>query len=494
MRRTFAGTASVQPHFRNLTAVVNLPKKIERLRELAYNLWWTWNPEALELFNYLDPKLLEETGNNPVKMLESISVERLTEAANNEGYINLYKNVFNRFDNYMGERPAGVDGIKPSHPVAYFSPEFGLHESVPIYSGGLGVLAGDLLKAASDMNIPFVGVGLLYKNGYFNQKIDKNGWQIADYPDNDFSNMPVSIVQDDMGNDVQVTIELPGRTLFANIWEVKVGRVNLYLLDTEVPRNTAQDRRITSRLYNDDPRLRIEQEILLGMGGVKLLNKLGIRPSVYHINEGHSAFLLFELMNSYIIDEGLSFEEAKEVVRGSTVFTTHTPVEAGNERFNKDVVEYYFSSFVKRWGISWPQFWELGKRDANDDKYVHDDGAWRSRLPTCQTAVSRLHGYVARRMWRDVWKGFHDSDIPIKHITNGVHLLSFLAPRMRETLDIYLGLNWDREPDPERWRRVQDIPNSLLWRIRSSLKFNLVNFISPVRYERMGKVLLTTRS
>ncbi len=477
MRYTFAGTASVLPHFRNLTAVVNLPAKIARLRELAYNLWWTWNPDALELFNYLDPKLLEETGNNPVKLLESISGDRLAEAAENEGYINLYRNILARFDAYMKEKPdLSTDAIKPSSPVAYFSPEFGLHESVPIYSGGLGVLAGDLIKAAGDLNFPFIGVGLLYKNGYFHQKIDKNGWQIAEYPDNDFSDMPVRIVQDDMGNDVQITLELPGRTLFANIWELKAGRVTLYLLDTDVPRNTVQDRKITSRLYNDDPRLRIEQELLLGMGGVKMLRKLGIRPSVYHINEGHSAFLLFELINSYIIDEGLSFDEAKEVVRGQSVFTTHTPVEAGNERFNRDVVEYYFSSYVKRWGIGWPQFWELGRVNSGEDKpfFMTILGLKGSNM---SNGVSRLHGSVARRMWRDVWKGFQDSDVPIKHITNGVHMLSFLAPRMREILDVYLGLNWDRDPDPERWKRVNEIPNSLLWRTRSTLKFHLVNYV-----------------
>ena len=353
MRRTFAGTASVQPHFRTFTAVVSLPGEIRRLRELSYNLWWTWNPDALELFTYLDPKLWEDTGHNPVKMLESLSPERLKEASENEGYKNLYNKIMEKFDHYMGEKTNGrpdLEPIKSSSPVAYFSPEFGIHESLPIYSGGLGVLAGDQLKAASDLKIPMVGIGLLYRSGYFRQRIDRDGWQIADYPENDFSNMPVQIVQDDRGNSVQLAVELPGRTLFANIWEVKVGRVVLYLLDTDISRNTVQDRNITARLYADDPRIRIEQEILLGMGGVKLLRKMGITPSVYHMNEGHSAFLLFELINNFIIDEGLSFEEAKEAAMGYTVFTTHTPVEAGNERFNKEVVDYYFASFFKRWG------------------------------------------------------------------------------------------------------------------------------------------------
>ncbi len=479
MRRTFAGTASVQPHFRNFTAVVNLPGNINRLRELAYNLWWSWNPDARELFTYLDPKLWEETGNNPVKMLETVQPERLKEASDNEGYKGLYRKIFEKFDQYMRDRNGKTefDPIKWSAPVVYFSPEFGIHESLPIYSGGLGVLAGDLLKAASDLKVPMMGVGLLYKSGYFHQRIDKDGWQIADYPENDFSNMPVQIVRDDRGNDVQIALELPGRTLFANIWEVKVGRVTLYLLDTDVQRNTVQDRKITARLYADDPRVRIEQEILLGMGGVKLLKKIGVKPCVYHINEGHSAFLIFELINKYILDEGLSFDEAKEAARGCTVFTTHTPVEAGNERFSKELVEYYFSSFFKRWGITPAQFWELGRKEMGEDKpfYMTVLGL---KLSNASNAVSRIHSSVARRMWSGVWKGFHHSDIPLGYVTNGVHLQSYIAPQMREILDVYIGPDWEKDlSDTERWKRIQNIPDSLLWRVRTGMKFNLVNFL-----------------
>ena len=480
IRRTFAGTASVQPHFRTFTAVVNLPASIERLRELAYNLWWSWNPHALELFTYLDPKLWEDTGHNPVMMLETVSPERLREASENDGYKSLYRRILGEFDAYMGDKGSvkiDIEPIRWSSPVAYFSPEFGVNESLPIYSGGLGVLAGDLLKASSDLKIPMIGVGLLYKNGYFHQQIDKDGWQIANYPENDFSNMPVRMVQDDRGNDVQLAIELPGRTLFANIWEAKIGRVTLYLLDTDVARNTVQDRNITMRLYADDPRIRIEQEILLGMGGVKLLRKLGIRPSVYHINEGHSAFLIFELINQFILDENLSFEAAKEAARGCTVFTTHTPVEAGNERFSKDVVEYYFSSFFKRWGITPQQFWELGRKDMGEDKpfYMTVLGL---KMSNASNAVSRIHGAVARRMWAGVWKGFHYSDIPIGYITNGVHLRSYIAPQMREMLNVYVGPDWERNlSDPEKWKRIHNVPDSVLWRIKTGLKFNLINFL-----------------
>ena len=482
LRHTYTGMVSVQPHFRTFTAVANLPKKISRLRELAHNLWWSWNPDARELFSALDPKLWEQMGNNPVRMLETVSAERLREASENATYMNRYNQIFRHFDDYMNDRTPSpsigpLNGIKWSQPVAYFSTEYGLHDCLPIYSGGLGTLSGDHLKTASDLNIPLTGIGLLYKNGFFKQVIDRNGAQLAEYPENDFSRMPLQIVQDDRGNAVQISLDLPGRTLFANIWEVRVGRVSLYLLDTDVPRNTPQDRKITERLYSAEPRTRIEQEILLGMGGVRVLKKLGIRPRVYHINEGHSAFLLFERIGVLMTEEGLSFDEASEIVRGSTVFTTHTPVEAGNERFSRELIEHYFTYFVKRTGISWSQFWELGRKESGEGKpffmtILALKMAYRSN------AVSRLHGEVSRRMWREVWKGFDESDIPIGHVTNGAHVLSYIAPRMKGLLDTYLGMDWDRHiSDRERWERINDIPDTVLWRTRYELRQKLTDFL-----------------
>ncbi|MDX9820974.1 MAG: alpha-glucan family phosphorylase [Syntrophales bacterium] len=481
-KQTFAGAISTQPHFRTFTAIANLPEKIGRLRELAYNLWWSWNPKARELFISLDPNLWSQMGNNPVRMLESVSPERLLEAAQNSGYISQYNLTLQQFDSYINEKPShrrvrASQDIKRSSPVAYFSAEYGLHECIPIYSGGLGTLSGDHLKTASDLNIPLVGVGILYKSGFFRQVLDRNGIQVAEYPENDFSNMPVEIVRDDRGNEVQISLDLPGRTLFANIWEVKVGRVSLYLLDTDVPRNTVQDRKITSRLYYADPRTRIEQEILLGMGGVRLLRKLGIRPSVCHINEGHSAFLIFERISMLMKEERLSFDEAAEAVRAGTVFTTHTPVEAGNERFSKELIEHYFTSFVKCTGISWSKFWELGLKESGEDKPFFMT-VLALKMSYMSNAVSRVHGQVSRRMWRDVWKGFHESDIPISHVTNGAHLLSYLAPRMREVLDAFLGMDWSQHiADPERWARIQDVPDTLLWRTRYEIKQRTVDFI-----------------
>lgn len=479
MRHTFVGIGSTQPHFRHFTAEVNLPENIGRLRELAYNLWWTWNPQALSLFSHLDPQLWEQMGNNPVRMLQSVSPARLEEMAKNEGYTALYTQIIQQFSDYMKEkgRPGAHGGIKGSSPIAYFSTEFGLHECLPVYSGGLGVLSADHIKSASDLNIPLVGVGLLYRNGYFRQRIDKDGSQIADFPDHDFSHMPVQVMRDDLGNNVEISLDLPGRTLHANIWEVLVGRVHLYLLDADNHRNTPQDRKITSRLYCADRRVRIEQEILLGMGGVRLLRKLGIKPSVYHMNEGHSAFLLFERILGLMAEEKLTFDEAQEAVRASAVFTTHTPVEAGHERFAKDIIEYYFSSFVQHTGITWSQFWELGRKESGEDKpfYMTMLGL---KLSHMRNGVSRMHARVSRRMWRDAWKGFYYSDVPITHVTNGIHTTSFMDPAMADLLNTYLGLDWSRKMTaPDRWKRVQQIPNSKLWEVRCELKQKLVSFL-----------------
>ncbi|MEN6317968.1 MAG: alpha-glucan family phosphorylase [Syntrophaceae bacterium] len=478
----FAGTVSTQPHFRAFTAVVNLPLKIERLRELAYNLWWTWHPKARSLFICLDSKAWPEMNNNPVKMLESIEPEKLIEASESPTYMTQYTQIIRQFDEYMNDRTPHEKvqvspAIKWSSPVAYFSAEYGLHESIPIYSGGLGTLSGDHLKTASDLNIPLVGIGLLYKNGYFKQVIDKNGHQTEEYPENDFSVLPVQIVRDDTGNEVQISLELPGRMLYANIWEVKVGRISLYLLNADVPGNTVQDRKITERLYPADQRTRIEQEILLGMGGVRLIKKLGIRPRVYHINEGHSAFLIFERIADLMTEEGLSLDEATEVVRGSTVFTTHTPVEAGIERFPRDMMEHYFTGFVKRTGMSWSQFWELGRKEGSEERtFFMTNLAFK--IAHMNNAVSHVHEEVSKRMWNDVWKGFNISDIPIRHITNGVHTMSYIAPRMKNLFDTYLGVEWVNSlTDHEMWEKVQDIPDSLLWDTRYELKQKLINFL-----------------
>lgn len=478
---SYASTVTALPHLRSFTAIANIPAKIGKLRKLAYNLWWSWNPKALDLFARLDQRVWGEMVNNPVKMLETVSADKLKEASENTSYLNLYNQIMEKFEEYLengrGEaRPYSTAEIRLASPIAYFSTEYGLHECLPIYSGGLGVLSGDHLKTASSLGIPLVGVGLLYKQGYFQQKIDREGNQLAEYPENDFSTMPVQILKDDRGEDVYISLDLPGRTLYANIWEIKVGRVTLYLLNADVGRNTVTDRNITGRLYCADQKIRIEQEILLGIGGVRLLKKLGISPRTYHINEGHSAFLLLERI-SLLMEEGLSFDEAQEVVKGSTVFTTHTPVEAGNERFPKDLIEHYFASYVRKTGISWNQLWELGKKEAGEDKSFFMT-ILALKLSHLRNGVSELHGHVSRHMWRNVWKGFQDAEIPIDHITNGAHIQSYLAPRMAEILEGYLGIDWHKQlANPEYFSKINAIPDSLLWRTRYELKQKTVDFI-----------------
>ena len=483
LKHTFAGISSVSPHFRNFTAVANLPQKISRLRELAYNLWWAWNPHALELFSALDPKLWEEMGNNPVRMLETVSHDRLLEISENANYLDLYAHILKQFDDYMEEKPISPliadprSKLKRLSPVAYFSTEYGLHECLPIYSGGLGTLSGDHLKTASDLNAPLVGIGLFYNHGFFHQLIDGNGAQTEEYRKNEPSGMPMEFVRDDKGNPVQISLELPGRTLFANIWEIHVGRTQLYLLDSDVTKNTPSDRNITERLYCSDPKIRIEQEILLGIGGVKLLKKLGIRPRVYHINEGHSAFLIFELISFLMTEDGLSFNEAVEVVHSCVTFTTHTPVEAGNEQFSQELMEHYFSSFVKRTGIPWPQFLQLGLKEDSDGKFFFMT-ILALKMAYKSNAVSWLHEEVSKRMWRNVWKGLDESDLPIEHITNGIHSFSYIAPRMKSVFNTFLGMDWDKHlSDPGYWKKVQEIPNNIIWRTRYELRQKLIDFL-----------------
>ncbi len=480
LSHTFAATGSATPYLRNLTAVVDLPPALRRLRELAYNLWWTWNPDALDLFAYLNPTLWPSMNNNPVRMLEQASRERLEALVHDPHYLELYALTFEAFDAYM----KGTESLLPPRsafhrgaPVAYFSTEYGLHECLPIYSGGLGVLSGDHLKAASDLNVPLVGVGLLYKNGYFRQHLDKDGWQQADFPENDFSVLPVQIVKDDQGLPLEIALDLPGRTLYARAWEVRVGRVTLYLLDSDMPRNTPEDRQITARLYVADRHTRIKQEMLLGMSGERLLRRLGIRPAVYHMNEGHSAFLTLERIRALMLENGLSCAEACELVRGSTVFTTHTPVDAGNEVFPRDLMEYYFSHVAEKAGLSWAEFWDFGRSGSGDDN------PFSMTVLGLKTAgrvngVSRLHGAVSRAMWQEVWKGTPVVQIPIGSITNGVHTPSYVAPRMKNLLDKHLGADWPRRlSDTALWARVSDIPDSAFWDAKDELRQDLLTAI-----------------
>ncbi len=475
----YTGTDSLQPRFKTFSVVAALPENIKHLRSIAYNLFWTWNVEIQELFARLDPQLWAEVSHNPIELLERISLERLQEMSENESYIRLYARAFDSIQDMRADTEFNLQedpSITAGQPVAYFSTEYGLHQSLPIYSGGLGILSGDHLKSASNLNIPMVGIGLLYKNGYFTQAVDKDGNQIASYPENDFSRMPVKICDNRTNEPIKIFVDLPGRKLYAQAWQVDIGRVTLYLLDTYVPENSSQDMQITSRLYGADQRLRIEQEIMLGIGGVKLLDTLGIKPAVYHLNEGHSAFLLVERIRQLMKNDGLSFYEAREAVKASSVFTTHSPVEAANERFEESLMKSYFSDYIKSLGITWETFWELGREEPGIGKPFFMS-VLAFKLSCASNAVSKLHGEVARKMWKNVWSGFELDEIPIFAITNGVHMQSWAAPEMKSLYERYLGVDWySKNYDTSNWNKVDDIPDKLLWHTHEDLKMKMVDF------------------
>lgn len=478
LSRVLTPTSSTIPYLRHLTAIAELPPELARLRELSHNMWWCSNIQARALFMALGPQAWETTDHNPIRMIEEVDPQRLTAMARNADYMALYKQVMEKFDAYMAVPQQDVSAaLRVDRPVAYFSTEYGLHESLPIYSGGLGVLSGDHLKASSSLSLPLVAVGLLYKNGYFRQRLDSEGRQIAMYPENNFAYLPVERATDEItGEPIEVEMDLPGRTLYANVWRVHVGRVSLYLMDTDTPKNTDHDRAITARLYEADRDVRLRQEILLGMGGVRMLRRLGIMPSVYHMNEGHSAFMVVERIRAYMHEQGLTFHEAFERVRSNTVFTTHTPVDAGNERFSNDLMERYFTSYAQSMGLSWPDFQRLGRMEG-PDRGGHFEMTVLALRSSCRAnGVSRLHGVVSQHMWRDLWKGVPIPEIPIGYVTNGVHTGSYVGQPMNALLEQYLGADWqDADPEDSIWQKVRTIPDEEYWSARMQQKEALLD-------------------
>ncbi len=455
----------------------SLPRRVRRLGEIAYNLWWTWSPEAQNLFMRLDPVLWESVNHNPVRLLRQLSRKRLAEAIADRRILDSYDRVVAAFDTYMRNNP-GRDGQLPDwngdapdgHPmVAYFSFEFGLTEALPMYAGGLGVLAADHLKEASDMGLPMVGVGFLYLNGYFRQRITEDGWQEADYEHLNFNELPIIQVTDATGAPLILSVELPGRRVYFHTWKAQVGHVSLYLLDTDVAENLPKDRVLTQRLYSPDPETRINQEIVLGIGGVRVLRALGINPAVWHMNEGHSAFSTLERARE-LVKQGMSFAEAREHVRRTTVFTTHTPVPAGNDRFPIWQIDQQLSGFWHELGLSREAFMALG---AEEDFFGMTPLALY--MSSKANGVSKLHGQVAREMWQ--WL-YPNQPVPISHITNGVHTATWLARRMRRLFDEYLGPAWyDHLDDESTWRLIYEIPDDELWAVRKHLKRKLAQFM-----------------
>ena len=478
LTRIISKPSATMPTLHKLTSVAALPKSIKRLRELANNLWWVWQSDAYKLFEQINPTLWKSSDHNPVRVIEEGNTHTLQQLAEDKNYLALYQGVLKKFDTYMAKKgPSFGSHVSAERPIAYFSTEYGLHESLPIYSGGLGVLSGDHLKAASDLNIPLVGVGLLYKNGYFRQRLDNTGRQIPMYPENNFNFLPVERVLDKDGEQLFIDLELPGRKLYANIWLVKVGRIKLYLLDTDTGKNTPDDRMITARLYEADRDIRLRQEILLGMGGVRMLRRLGIWPTVYHMNEGHSAFMVLERIKRYIIEDGLTLAEAKEIVSSNTVFTTHTPVEAGNERFSNELMAQYFTGYASSVGLSFAEFLDMGQLP-NSNRHVFEMTVLALKTSFKANGVSRLHSLVSKYMWRDNWPGIPTTEIPIDYITNGIHAPSYVGSAMRPLLQESMGEKClELPPHDPAWEKVHGIDNKKLFQARLQQKATLFNEI-----------------
>jgi len=479
------------PTFQIYNVIPTLPASLEPLREMTFNLWWTWEPSARRLFRHLDPDLWNRTNHNPVRMLQLSRQARLEELAQDKSFLRELKQVHDAFRNYLarqdtyGKTGAGA-AIK--RPVAYFSAEFGFHESIPNYSGGLGILAGDHCKSASDLDLNFVAVGLLYRHGYFRQEIDKEGGQQAISLNQNFHHLPIREVQRD-GTNLLISVRILDREVFAKIWQLPVGRINLFLLDTDIPENNAEDRLITAELYGGDQEMRMRQEIMLGIGGVKALKAMEIDPEVFHMNEGHSAFLALERIRRKVVEKKLDFYSALQIVASANIFTTHTPVPAGNDSFPRDMMRKYFGDFAKELGIPFDELFSFGQtRVDRSDPFSMTILALR--MSRHSNGVSKLHGEVSRALWRDVWSGVPAHEVPITSVTNGIHTKTWMAPEFSALYRKYLG-EWEEHiAEPEFWRRVIEIPDAQLWETHQQLKRRLVDFVRErvrMRRERLGE-------
>ncbi|MBI4560161.1 MAG: alpha-glucan family phosphorylase [Candidatus Hydrogenedentes bacterium] len=461
------------------TVIPRLPERLEKLREIAHNIYWCWDPEAIELLFRIDPDLWVQTNQNPIRILGETRQERLEALSRDESFLAQLDRVATRLEKYLAA-PSWRDR-HPTAPqdfnVAYLSAEFGVHESISIYSGGLGILAGDFLKSASDLGLPLVGVGLLYREGYHRQYLNADGWQQERYPPNDFYNMPVTLVRDESGKQTVIEIDYPQSVVKARLWRCQVGRVPLYLLDSDFEENEEDEREITARLYGGDQDMRVRQEIMLGMGGVIALHRLGIHPTIYHMNEGHSAFLTLQRIRDLMKNEKLSFEHAAESVRAASVFTTHTPVPAGNDMFPPELMHRYFSKFAQDLGVSMDTLLGLGRQEPRDGREPFCMTVLAIRLSAAVNGVSKLHGKVARGMWSRTWTGVPEDEIPVTSITNGVHTRFWVSRDLAGLYDRYLGPGWITSPsDPEMWSRIDTVPDAELWRTHERRRERLVTF------------------
>ena len=462
-------------HF-SLEVHPKIPRRLARLEELANNLWYSWDRPTRSMFARLHPGLWDAAGHNPKAFLKRVDEQRLVDAVDDPVFLDAFNRVLSAYDTYHGEprRQEPTERLRQNDLVAYFCAEFGFHESLPIYSGGLGILAGDHCKAASDLRLPFVAVGLLYRQGYFSQAIDGEGNQHATYGDSEFEDLPVTPVRRDDGSELQVALELPGRNAVAKVWQTRVGHVTLYLLDTDVAENSDADRHITHQLYGGDRTTRIEQEIVLGVGGVRALAAMGLKPTVWHINEGHAAFLVVERMRG-IMRDGADFAGALEAVASDTVFTTHTAVAAGHDRFAKDMIDRYFGDYLREFGLAAGPLLALGRVAGNDE---FDMTALAVRGSRFHNGVSRIHREVTADMLEELWPQIPAAENPLTYITNGVHTATFLSPEMKDLFDRFVDSAWTQGLTEQEWRqRIESIPDHMFWSVRQHLKAWMLHLV-----------------
>ncbi len=477
--------------FNKITVNPQLPKRIENLGEIANNLWWSWNTEFLGLFKQIDRDLWETTEKNPVKFLKLVSQERLEEAAQNNNFLKQYDQIVENFEDYKNSKNTWFSRNYPENKedvIAYFSAEYGLDQILSIYSGGLGILSGDHLKSASDLGIPLVAVGLLYKSGYFHQKINGYGEQETEYKKINISCLPIKPVKDENGKDIIIYLKFPKRRLYLKIWQIEVGRVKLYLMDSDIEENNEEYRNITTTLYGGDQEMRISQEIVLGMGGVRLLKELGYNPTVYHMNEGHSSFLIMELIKNIMRERQVSFEIARDIVTSKTVFTTHTPVPAGNDIFPVTLVEKYFKDYWDRLGISKEEFLRMGMEPNANTNAGFNMGILALKIAGKKNGVSKLHGAVSRELFNNVWPEIAADESPITYVTNGIHTCTWLAKNLKEIYNEYLMPYWqDNIFKDSTWEKIENIPDEKLWNAHLERKQKLMQKAKENITERLKR-------
>lgn len=466
-----------------------LPEKIVRVRDIALNYWFSWNSSAIQLFRHIDPETWEKCGRNPVKMLGLVSRSTLDNLAADSSFISRLEQTWESLNSYMNE-PTWFQreyGETEEFTTAYFSMEFGLDAGLPVYSGGLGILAGDHLKSSSDLGIPLVGIGLLYHYGNFRQSLNTEGWQEETYLPNERHNLPITLERDNDGNPLLISVDQAGEILLAQIWRVMVGRIRLYLLDANLPENPPHLRGVTAQLYGGDRENRIRQEILLGIGGTRALTALGITPAVYHMNEGHSAFLALERLRTLMLSAGMSFKEAREVIWASNVFTTHTPIPEGNEVFDIQLVDKFFRKSLEHLGLSWDEFVSLGQIPGINQEHFSMT-ILAMNLAAQSNGVSRLHGQTSRTMWKAMWQGLPEHEIPVTHITNGVHTGTWMSQGLNDLITQHAGSKLSEDSRAGKsWKSIDDIPDEELWKLHQEQKERVIRLARDSHKRQLRK-------